>query len=50
MGKNMVEVRPPMTEFNEAVVAFLLLNDWESADIRGSVKNNWALLHNIWIK
>ena len=29
--ENMVEVRPPMTEFNEAVVDFFVLNGWESA-------------------
>lgn len=29
--KNVVEVRPPMTEFNQAIVDFLILKEWESA-------------------
>lgn len=29
--KNIVEVRPPMTEFNGAIVDFFVLRNWESA-------------------
>ena len=29
--KNIVEVRPPMVEFNRAVVDFFVLKGWESA-------------------